>query len=149
MRSTSSPEAGAPAPVWETFAHGSDVGVRGRGATAAEAFANAALAMTAVIADPASVRPTRPVHVRCAGTDLDILLLDWLNALVTRMAIEGMLFRRFDVELKPGRLEATAWGEAVDRARHAPAVEVKGATLTELKVTREDGAWLAQCVVDV
>jgi SHS2 domain-containing protein len=29
-------------------------------------------------------------------------------------------------------------------------VEVKGATLTELKVGRtEDGAWIARCVVDV
>jgi SHS2 domain-containing protein len=31
-----------------------------------------------------------------------------------------------------------------------PAVEVKGATLTELKVSRNaDGLWTAQCVVDV
>jgi SHS2 domain-containing protein len=38
----------------------------------------------------------------------------------------------------------------VDVARHQPAVEVKGATFTELKVRRTDqGEWLAQCVVDV
>jgi SHS2 domain-containing protein len=31
-----------------------------------------------------------------------------------------------------------------------PAVEPKGATLTALKVERQDdGAWVAQCVVDV
>jgi SHS2 domain-containing protein len=28
-------------------------------------------------------------------------------------------------------------------------VEVKGATYTELKVSRRDGSWIAECVVDV
>jgi SHS2 domain-containing protein len=41
-------------------------------------------------------------------------------------------------------------GEPVDVARHTPAVEVKGATLTELAVRQEaDGTWVAQCVLDV
>jgi SHS2 domain-containing protein len=61
-----------------------------------------------------------------------------------------MLFSRFDVHIAGDSLEADAWGEPIDVARHAPAVEVKGATLTELAVRREpDGRWLAQCVVDV
>ena len=47
------------------------------------------------------------------------------------------------------RLEATAWGERVDPQRHHPAVEVKGATYTTLRVAREAGAWVAQTVVDV
>jgi tRNA nucleotidyltransferase (CCA-adding enzyme) len=38
----------------------------------------------------------------------------------------------------------------VDAARHEPAVEIKAATYAELTVTqRPDGAWVAQCVVDV
>jgi tRNA nucleotidyltransferase (CCA-adding enzyme) len=61
-----------------------------------------------------------------------------------------MLFGRFDVRIADGVLTAKAWGEAVDRARHEPAVEVKGATYTALSVARlDDGRWLAQCVVDV
>jgi len=47
-------------------------------------------------------------------------------------------------------LQATAWGEPIEVARHQPAVEVKGATYTELAVKRdEEGRWVAQCVVDV
>jgi SHS2 domain-containing protein len=37
----------------------------------------------------------------------------------------------------------------VDIARHQPAVEIKGATYTSLRVAQEDGAWVAQTVVDV
>jgi SHS2 domain-containing protein len=47
-------------------------------------------------------------------------------------------------------LYAKAWGERIEVARHQPAVEVKGATLTELLVRQDQsGGWLAQCVVDV
>lgn len=135
---------------WETFPHGADVGVRGYGADVAEAFANAALALTSVITDPALIRPVRRVPLSCATDDVEILLLDWLNAIVTTMAIEGLLFGRYEVAIREGVLEGVAIGEPLDPGRHQPVVEVKGATLTELKVARgDDGRWVAQCVVDV
>jgi tRNA nucleotidyltransferase (CCA-adding enzyme) len=46
-------------------------------------------------------------------------------------------------------LNAQAWGEPVDRVRHDPAVEVKGATYTTLRVARETEGWIAQTVIDV
>lgn len=135
---------------WETFAHEADVGVRGTGATRAEAFAGAALAMTAVITDPARVMVREAVPITCAAPDDELLLLDWLNALIFEMAARRMLFARFDVTIDDRRLTATAWGEPVDVTRHQPAAEIKGASFCELAVTRlPDGTWLAQCVVDV
>jgi SHS2 domain-containing protein len=136
---------------WETFDHGSDVGVRGYGTSPADAFANAGIALTAVITEPTLVRPRRRETFACAADDLEMLFLDWINALVTRMATEGLVFGAYEVTIRDGRLRGSALGEPIERRRHAPAVEVKGATLTELKVAREpgDGRWLAQCVVDV
>lgn len=135
--------------AWEIFAHGADVGVRGRGAGLAEAFANAAMALTAVITDPKEVRPLQTVDLSCQAPDCEILLFDWLNAVVSAMAVEGLIFGRYEVSIQDGQLTARAFGEPVDVRRHAPAVEVKGATLTELEVRRDGGRWLAQCVVDV
>ncbi|MEW6729159.1 MAG: archease [Pseudomonadota bacterium] len=134
---------------WEHFEHVADIGVRGLGPTAAEAFAQAALALTALIVDPRAVESRERVTVDLEGADLDYLFYDWINALVYTMATRHMLFGRFEVEIQDGRLHATAWGESLDRARHQPVVEVKGATLTELAVREENGQWLAQCVVDV
>jgi SHS2 domain-containing protein len=135
---------------WQHFAHGADIGIRGRGATAAEAFAQAATAVTAVVTDPGLVRPQTAVRMQCEAPDLEMLLFEWLNTLVYQMATRCMLFSAFDVRIEGGRLEAVARGESVDVLRHAPAVEVKGATLTELAVRQgADGAWTAQCVVDV
>lgn len=140
----------APGVGWETFAHGADVGVRGYGASPAEAFAQAALALTSVITDPQTVRPKRRIRIACAAPDRELLFVDWLNKLISTMAIENMLFGRFDVTVAGDRLEAEIFGEPIEVARHRPAVEVKGATFTELRVDRDEaGRWRAQCVVDV
>ena len=135
---------------WEHFEHQADIGVRGVGATPERAFEQAALAMTAVVTEPGAVRPLHEVCVRCEAPDLELLLADWLNALLREMAARRMLFGRFEVRLDGGVLEGRAWGEAVDRVRHRPAVEVKAATFAGLKVERTpQGGWVAQCVVDV
>jgi tRNA nucleotidyltransferase (CCA-adding enzyme) len=137
-------------PNWEHFPHEADMGVRGIGPTKEAAFEGAALALTAVITDPAEVMPTQPVTMACDAPDDELLLVDWLNALVYEMATRRMLFSRFNVRFNDHSLHATAWGEPIEVARHQPAVEVKGATYTELSVKRdEEGRWIAQCVVDV
>ena len=106
--------------------------------------------MTAVITEPEKVAATRPVTITCKGGDLELLLVDWLNELVYEMATRHWLFGHFEVTIDGEDLTATAWGEPVDIPRHDPAVEVKGATYTMLAVRqREDGRWVAECVVDV
>ena len=135
---------------WEHFPHDADMGIRGYGASIGEAFAQTALALSAVITDPATIAPQTPVDIKAMAPDQELLLVDWLNALIYEMATHKWLFSRFDVRIEDTSLEARAWGERVDIARHKPAVEVKGATYTELRVARlDDGSWLAQCVVDV
>lgn len=135
---------------WEHFPHQADMGVRGIGSTKQAAFEGAGLALTAVITDLRAVAPTQAVSIACEAPDDELLLVDWLNALVYEMATRKMLFSRFNVRLNDHSLHATAWGEPVEVARHQPAVEVKGATYTELSVKQdEQGRWIAQCIVDV
>jgi SHS2 domain-containing protein len=135
---------------WEHFPHDADVGVRGFGATAAEAFEQAAQALTAVVTH-ARVEPQLSVEVRCEGPDLELLFVEWLNAIIYEMAVRRMLFGRFAVRIEGTQLQGTLWGEPVDVERHEPACEPKGATYTALKVAADDdyGAWSAACVVDV
>jgi SHS2 domain-containing protein len=135
---------------WEHFSHQADIGVRGIGASKAEAFKQAALALTAVITDLPSVRSKESLAITCEAPDDELLLVDWLNHLITESATRHILWSRLDIQIEGHCLCATAWGEHIDPARHHPAVEVKGATYTELLVRQNpDGTWLAQCVVDV
>ena len=138
------------APSWEHFHHVADIGVRGNGNTLAEAFEQAALAMTAVIVRPDRVADSQRVEISATATDRELLLTEWLDALIFEMATRKMLFSRFEVEIHEQVLRAKAWGEGIDVARHQPCVEIKGATLTELGVWQDgDGFWHAQCVLDV
>lgn len=135
---------------WEHFDHGADIGVRGVGPSRESAFEQIALALIGVVTDPAVVRSELSVAIECEAPDDELLVVDWLNALVYEMATRRALFGAFKVVLEGSRLRATAWGELVDPQRHEPAVEVKGATYTALRVGRRaDGAWSAECVVDV
>ena len=134
---------------WEHFPHDADVGVRGFGATAAQAFEQAAQALTAVITH-GKVELKAPVEVKCEAPDLELLFVEWLNAVIYEMAVRKMLFGSFAARIEGTRLEGMLWGEPVDVERHAPACEPKGATYTALRVTQErDGLWSAACVVDV
>lgn len=135
---------------WEHFYHMADIGVRGRGRTLPEAFEQTAVALTAVITEPELIQAKRAIDISCSAPDHELLLVDWLNAVIFEMATRKMLFSRYEVNLQDHQLTGRAWGEDIDIARHQPTVEIKGATYTELKVAEQaDGSWLAQCVVDV
>ena len=137
-------------PHWEHFEHDADIGIRGIAPTLEQAFEQAAVAMTAVVTDPLRVSDSKAVDMQCEASDTELLLVNWINELVYAMAVKGLLFKRYQVIINNGKLSATAFGEAVNRQKHHPAVEIKGTTFTDLRVYQQtDGAWVAQCIVDV
>ncbi|MGE0736885.1 MAG: archease [Alphaproteobacteria bacterium] len=134
---------------WQHFAHDADIGVRGWGPTPSAAFEEAALALTAAVTD-AAVEEGRQVEIECDAPNLELLFVEWLNAIIYEMAVRKMLFARFSARLDGTHLTGTLWGESVDVARHAPACEPKGATYTALSVAQDArGIWSAGCIVDV
>lgn len=125
------------------------MGIAGEGATLAEAFEQAAHALVAVITD-APIESRQQTRIHCEAPNVELLFVDWLNALVYEMSTRHEVFGAFSVTIDGAHLDAVVSGERVDRPRHQPAVEVKGATYTALSVARTpDGGWRAQCVVDV
>ena len=134
----------------EHFPHGADIGVRGIGRTKEQAFERAAAALTEIVTGVAGVAPRIKTEFDCEAPSDDLLLAEWLNRLIYEMAVMRTVFGKFAVTFEHGHLHGVAWGEQIDRARHQPAVEPKGATYTALEVKqRPDGLWVAQCVVDV
>jgi len=115
------------------------------------AFAQAALALTAVVCDLERIEPKEQVTIECgAEDDAALLFASWLNAVIYEMATRNMVFAKFEVAIGPQRLHARAWGEKLDVEKHRPAVEVKAATYCDLKVQQNDqGNWVVQCIVDV
>jgi protein archease len=134
---------------FETFEHEADIGIRGFGKTIGEAFGNAALALYSVMVNINEVKQREKKSLVASAPDIELLLVEWLNSLLSLSDIERIFFSKFEVVIEGLSLRGTAWGESLDRARHEPKVEVKGATYHMLSVKKEAGTYVAQCVVDV
>ncbi|MFC1677146.1 archease [Planctomycetota bacterium] len=135
---------------WEHFDHQADIGIRGVGTEMAQAFEQAAIALTAVVTESEKVEPIREIQIACQADGDEQLFIDWISSLIYEMSTWGMLFCKFEVSIEADHLRAKVWGQQVDVEIHQPSVEVKGATYTALSVTCDkDGKWIAQCVVDV
>jgi SHS2 domain-containing protein len=138
----------------EHFEHGADVGVRGIGATPAEAFEGAAGALFLLLCDDLSeVRGQIEERISCDAATLEELLVAYLNELIFLADSRQIVFGRFETEIRQAphgfHLGGRAWGEPFDPERHEYTVQPKGATFTALRVEQREDEWLAQCVVDV
>ena len=144
---------------YETFDHIADIGVRGWGATLEESFENGAKAMFTVMfeeGDLQKVARRKTVPILCEADDRETLFVEWLNAILSKRDMEGMVFFRFHVTVSEDghRLTGTAGGEPFDQNMHKVLVEVKAATYSQLKVEEKDASrggkvFMAQCIVDV
>jgi len=129
--------------------HDADIGLRATASSRGGLYEAMGEALTAVITDPACVRLERQIDIHCEAPDDAPLLVDWLNALIYEMATRRMVFGKWRVALDGDKLDALVEGEGLDRARHLPVVEVKGATYTALSVEQDaSGNWHGQCIVD-
>ena len=134
----------------ELFEHTADLGLRATAASLNPLFAEMAECLvSAMVEDPASVRPTQEVRIDLAGTDREFLLFDWLKELLLRFETDHVLFAAFDVKVTDDGLTATARGEPYDPARHVLSHEVKAITYHELKVEKAADGWLAEVIVDI
>jgi SHS2 domain-containing protein len=134
----------------EVFEHTADLGLRIRSPELDTLFAEAGEALfAAVIEDLATVEAKEKVTVRLKGDDRVFLLFDWLNELLYHFDVEHRLFSRFEVRVTAEGLEGSAWGEPLDRDRHALAHEVKAITYHGLRVDREGDGWIAEVIVDI
>jgi SHS2 domain-containing protein len=117
--------------------HTADIGLTASGQTLAEAFANAAYGMFSIMAELKNVRERVTRQVELEAAEVETLLFDWLNSLLYYFDVDGLLFKRFEVNLNGNGLKATCRGEKYDPARHRLKLGVKSATYYLLNVDRE------------
>ena len=130
------------------FEHEADIGLCGHGATLEEAFEAAAAGMFAIMTDLACVRRERTVKLEFEEADVEMALVRWLNLLLATARDQRMVFAEFRLDRDGVVWRGAATGETW-RSDHERGVEVKGATLTMLRVEKRGGDWDACCVVDV
>jgi SHS2 domain-containing protein len=137
-------------PMYETFDHTADLGLRIRSADLNGLFEEAARALFSIIVENLdSVKPDRCVEIVLPPDEIEYLFFDWLKRLLFHFDAEHLLLSQFKVAVDAQGLKGQAWGEPIDRARHVLEHEVKAITYHGLKVEQEGAAWLAEVIVDI
>ena len=135
---------------FEQFDVEADVGIRAWGPTRADAFAQAALGVLSLVADPATVSPRETREVRAQADSAETLLVAWIDECLYVHEIEAFVVSRVEVHscsdnVVLGRLH----GEPLDAARHRLGTVVKAATLHGISVEAWDGHHEVRVIVDV
>jgi len=134
--------------------HVSDLYVEACGGSLGEAFENAAYAMFEAMTDTARVAPRSSVRFEVEGLDREALLYNWLEGLLVKFEVEGVLFSAFKVEeiAEVGgvlRLRGVAWGEAYDAERHPSKVAVKAVTYHGMGIFERAGRVCVRVLFDI
>jgi SHS2 domain-containing protein len=141
-------KAAAAGAGFDYFDHAADIGIIGRGPTLPDAFAAAAGAMFAIMADPAKVKDRISLWFEFDEADPEFALVTMLNRLLVEARLQQAVLSRFEVATDGLRWKVEArgerWNEGLERG-----TEVKGATFTMLSVRACESGWEARCVVDV
>ena len=126
---------------FEFLEHTADAYVAAYGRDLAEAFENAAYAMFEVMTDARNVIPSIEDHVEVEAPDDYALLYNWLEALLVKFDVDGMMFSKFKVNVDNtsngsarASLRARIWGEKFDPTRHVQKVGVKAVTYHRMEI---------------
>ena len=119
-------------------------------------FAEAAKALFDTMVALESVSMTEKREITLSAKALDLLLFDWLAELILIKDTEHLLFREFEVEIRPPEkparkymLAATAVGERMDFKRHSLRTDVKAVTMHDLSLDVAPGRCRATVVLDI
>lgn len=134
--------------------HTADTYIAAHGATMEEAFGNAALAMFETMTDTTKVNPQTKETIEVDAEDEYALLYSWLEALLIKFEIDGMLFSKFEVNKIQDnknnfKLTATVWGEKYDPTKHPQKVAVKAVTYHQMEIIKEAEKVTLMFILDI
>ena len=134
--------------------HTTDALVEAWGPSLEKAFVEAArgLLETMINAENVEAKVQDPVSV--IGHDELELLYNWLEELLLRFELRGMVYSEFRINpiVRSSNsldLTATAKGEKYDRAKHGARTEIKGVTYHLMRIERNPGEIRVQFLLDL
>ncbi len=129
--------------------HTADVGVLVSAPTLAGLFETSAFALAELVTSVESLSYRVERQFLLQEDEIETLLVSWLQELLYILETEGLIFGRFQVNLRDCLLEATAWGEPFDPDIHTMKTEIKAVTYHQLEVVKTDRGWQAQVIFDI
>ena len=135
---------------YEILEHPADLGISARGESMQEAFEEAAKGLTAIILDPATIRPQTALPVSITASDREQLLVRWLSEVLYLFDGKRFPCAEFTIhELGPTWLVATVRGEDLDASRHHTRLDVKAVTYHQLDIQEFAGQSHVRVFLDI
>jgi SHS2 domain-containing protein len=139
---------------FEFLEHTADAYIAAYGKDLAEAFENAALAMFDVMTDVEKVIPKVKDSIEVEAEDEYALLYSWLEALLVKFDVNGMLYSGFKIldlsRTSDGfRLRAEIWGEKFSEKNHTQKVGVKAVTYHRMELIRDPNKVTLKFILDI
>jgi SHS2 domain-containing protein len=135
---------------FEIVEHPADVGFRAWGSTPADLFANSALALMSIAAEPDTVNGSEERAITVSGHDYESVLVNWLEEILYLFDSAQFAAREFRVDaISTVAVSGRLIGEPRDSARHTWKVIVKAVTYHGIEVAERNGQWQSRVFVDV
>jgi SHS2 domain-containing protein len=139
---------------FEFLEHTADVLIAAHGQKLEEAFENAALAMFEVMTDTTKIDTVQEDTVEVEAEDEYALLYSWLEALLVKFEIKGMLFSKFKIDRIQDtpdgyKLQASVWGEKFNPEKHPQKVAVKAVTYHRMEIIKEHDKVTLEFILDI
>ena len=135
---------------FEIIDHTADIGIVAYGTDIKQVFANAALGLFSLMADPDDFSEGIKRDLELSAEDVEVLLVEWLNELIYIFDVEHIFFKRFEIDkLTSNQIRARCFGEKIKPGQHKLKREVKAATYHMLQINKEDGGYKVQVIFDI
>lgn len=129
--------------------HTADVGIEAWSTTLEGIFGQVALGMYGIITDISKVVPAEKIEISISGSDIEGLLVDFLNELIFLTDTKELLFSKFKIKIEGNNLKAECMGEKIDPSRHELNEAIKAATYHMLSVKPGRHGFEATVLFDV
>ena len=133
----------------ETLDMSGDAGLKVRGSSLAELFANAALGMTELITDTQDISATEEREISLKSDSPDDLLILWLNELIFLFDTHGFIGKSFILNLVGNTLKVKISGGIFNPELNERRLLLKAATYHKLSLKKMRSLWEAVVVFDI
>ena len=130
-----------------------DALIEAYGTSLDEAFDNAARGLVDTMIDIKTIEDKIEERLEVYGSDLKNLLYNWLESVLVKVTLNGLVFSSFDVKihksLRGFEAKGVAVGETLDLKRHKPKTEAKAVTYHMMSINNKKGKVSLRFLIDL
>jgi SHS2 domain-containing protein len=137
--------------------HTADIGIKVWGKSFGQLLKNAACGMYKIICEKNNIKPILKKRIcikKISKNDKESLLVNFLNELLYKTAIEKVVFNNFKIKIYSYSknlctIEVFCFGEKYSFEKHGRFLELKAATYHNLKIYKKNNSFYTQIFFDV